>query len=416
MFVYWCYPGSESWSWQHVGYISRILVAIPAASQTSTVLHAKRVQDANNFVNELYKGVDPSKNRLADNLHSIGRRVLGKVLHLQQHLPAKIQVIQKEACQVRDVLGMRVVDYLGNSALSEEAIAFVQGSLTEILEQLFKRGSLVKLLKEVQECQKDFAGHQGGYEQSIGQKELEWRKRHSMLRTFDRLYTVVGWIDRSWVSPDVSFGIGAVLTFLGGRHAFAPAVRSWAYVGAAACSMIPAIKWWFFDGRTDFGCLEDETEQTLENIRDIKRMGYDIHRYYLELAEDTKRIMSHATKFQQLCQQLPFLQGRAVDVDSWDANKLSAALHDWNLDGCAVTFLDNSISGHAFLHVLREQDFRDMGITCELTLRRLNDMQARRQEDKQEILRCATIGPELRKAFEEVIDGTNDLKEKYKYK
>ena len=58
---------------------------ILAAHNTVAVLHPAEVQAANKFLKHLHDDIDPSKSKLADNLENIGHKVLGKVLHLQQH-------------------------------------------------------------------------------------------------------------------------------------------------------------------------------------------------------------------------------------------------------------------------------------------------------------------------------------------
>ncbi|CAE7296578.1 unnamed protein product [Symbiodinium sp. CCMP2456] len=385
---------------------------MPAARNTLPVLQHRQVQAAYKFVSELYKEVDPSKSELADNLTKTAQRVLGKVLHLQQHLPAKLKLVQKTAEEVRDVLGMRIVDILGHSTYSEEDIKFGQEALTKVQEQLFD-GGLRKLLREVQDCEKDFAGQEDGYEQSISKEELQWRKRHFLGKSFCWLYTAVAFVNPDVVSKDVSFGIGALVTMFGAL--LSPNVWWYAMAGTVACSLIPAIKWWHFGGRTDFDKLQAETKDILENVRDIKHMGCNISSFYRKLAEDIQAIMSHATVLKQVEEQLPFLKARTLGVDTWDANKLSAALHGWNLDSCALKLLENNISGHAFLHVLTEQDFQEMGITDGLTLRRLQDIKECMQGDKQEILRNCSVGPKLKQALDDVINGIIDLQQKYQH-
>ena len=58
---------------------------ILAAHSTVAVLQPAEVQAANKFLKHLHDDIDPSKSKLADNLENIGHKVLGKVLHLQQH-------------------------------------------------------------------------------------------------------------------------------------------------------------------------------------------------------------------------------------------------------------------------------------------------------------------------------------------
>ena len=138
------------------------------------------MQDAQSFIDGLYKGVDPSKTRLADDLQSIGQRVLGKVCHLQKHLPVKINAIQRDVDQIRDVLGARFVDYVGRTGFTRKDVKYCQSALSEMQELLFNCG-LKKLLHEVNVCEQDFGKKQGGYEQCMSQQEAEWRARHKSL-------------------------------------------------------------------------------------------------------------------------------------------------------------------------------------------------------------------------------------------
>ena len=211
------------------------------------------------------------------------------------------------------------------------------------------------------------------------------------------------------VLKDVAFGIGALLTMLGAR--FSPRVRWYAIAGTVACSLIPVSKWFYFGGSADFDKLQVETKEILAKVRNIKHMGCNISSFSRKLAEDIQAIMSHVTVLKQLEQQLPYLKARSLGVDTWDANKLSAALHGWNLDACALTLLEHNISGHAFLHVLKEQDFQEMGITDDLTLRRLQEIQARMEGES----RNCSVGPKLKQALDDVINGIIDLQKKYLY-
>ncbi|CAE7880575.1 unnamed protein product, partial [Symbiodinium microadriaticum] len=377
---------------------------IPVVRNTLAVLQPQEVQAAHKFVSGLYKEVDPSKNELADNLREIAQRVLGKVLHLQQHLPAKLKLIQTKAEEVRDVLGMRIVDILGQSELREKDIMFVREALTKMQKQLVD-GGLSKLLREVQDCERDFAGHQGGYEQSIGQEELQWRKRHLMAKNFGRLYTPAAFVN---VTCGIGCGIGALVAMFG-AHFSAPVMA-----GTAACSLIPAGKWCYFGARTDFNELQEETKEIVEKVRDIKNMGYNISSFYQKLKEDIEAIMAHAAVLEQMQEQLPFLGMRTLTVDNWGANRLSAALHGWNLESCALTLLENNISGRAFLHVLTEQDFQAMGITDGVTLRRLQDLQVCMRKGGV-ILRDSSVGPKLKQALDDIISDIIDLQQKYHY-
>jgi len=132
----------------------------------------------------------------------------------------------------------------------------------------------------------------------------------------------------------------------------------------------------WFGKRTDFEKVQQETEDILNNVRDFKRLGSSISRFYQELKKDIEIIESHRAKFRQLSKQVDFLAVSDQDVKSWDAETLSVSLHGWNLPDCAKTFFENGISGYAFCNDLNEQDFKNMGIEDDLKLRRLKNLQA----------------------------------------
>ena len=133
---------------------------------------------------------------------------------------------------------------------------------------------------------------------------------------------------------------------------------------------------WWFGKRTDLEKVQQETEDILNNVRDFKRLGSSISRFYQELKKDIEIIESHRAKFRQLSKQVDFLAVSDQDVKSWDAERLSVSLHGWNLPDCAKTFFENGISGYAFCNDLNEQDFKNMGIEDDLKLRRLKNLQA----------------------------------------
>lgn len=140
-------------------------------------------------------------------------------------------------------------------------------------------------------------------------------------------------------------------------------------------------------------------EDILNNVRDVKRLGSSISRFYQELKKDMEIIQSHRAKFRQLSKQVDFLAMSDQDVESWDAETLSVALRGWNLPECADIFLENGISGYAFCNDLNEQDFTNMGIENDLTLRRLKSLQV--------------AAGSLKKAVQDVVDCISRTKAKY---
>ena len=117
-------------SWEPVEIEDTLLPVIAPAENALSVLQPREVQDAHDFINQLYRGVVPAQMQLADGLHTIGQRVLGRFLHLQKHLPAKLNRVLKEAEQVQKLLGAHVVDSLAQASFSEEDIANLSKSLT----------------------------------------------------------------------------------------------------------------------------------------------------------------------------------------------------------------------------------------------------------------------------------------------
>ena len=185
-------------------------------------------------------------------------------------------------------------------------------------------------------------------------------------------------------------------------------------IGALACFTTVGMKWMHFETRADFKALQDEIEDTLKHIRDIKRMGCNISRFYEELREDIQTIQSCAAMFQQLHRQIPHLK-TTQDVDGWDSRTLSAVLHEWELPTCARMVSDHKIDGRAFLHVLGEKDFQDLGIKCDLTLRRLQEVQTLLKSSGKVLLRFDQFGLKLKQALDEVAKHISAMKDKYRY-
>ena len=268
----------------------------------------------------------------------------------------------------------------------------------------------------MRECEKDFAGHQDGYEESIQQQEETWRWRHHMAKYFEKIYSPLAWVDSSRVSRDAGCGVFFVLNLVAAGTGSLPAYLSCLTgIGALLSVFAPAVKWQFFDFRTDFDSLQTETEDTLQRIRKVKLMGRSISLFYQDLAFEIANIIRLEKRFENIQRTLPRLKAQKKDVSTWDSHTLGDELHRLELKDCAAIFLNANISGHAFLHVLKEKDFKDLGIADELSLRRLLDMQARMLNDKQEILRNASIGPQLKEALNEVVGQIRRLKEKYSY-
>ncbi|CAE7256432.1 unnamed protein product [Symbiodinium sp. CCMP2592] len=362
-------------------------VGLSKAHSFHKVLQKSDVNDAQQFIEGLRGGVDPFKTDLAHSLQNVGHRVMGQFLQLQQSLTERLQVLCETAEQSRDVLGARTARLLERSELAEPDRVKIKEAISEMEKGLFQDELFLNFRALVRECEKDFSDHQNGYDQSISQQESKLRDRHLWAERFTNLYAVWWFMDAEKVSKDVPyvlltcFALGSVSVKLPGP------LRALVPVCGLASAAIWSFKMCKFGKRTDFDFVQQETEVILNNVRDFKRLGSNISRFYQELKKDIEIIESHRAKFRQLRQQVDFLAVSDQDVKSWDAETLSVALHGWNLPDCAETFFENGISGYAFCNDLNEQDFKNMGIENDLKLRRLKNLQADAKEGKQEFIR-----------------------------
>ena len=300
-----------------------------------------------------------------------------KFLQLQQSLTERLQVLCETAEQSRDVLGARTAGLLERSELAETDRVKIKEAISEIEKGLFEDELFRQFRALVRECETDFSNHQNGYDQSISQQESKLRCRHLWAERFTNLYAVWWFMDADKVSKDVLYVLLTCSALLGSVTGKLPGpLRALVPVCGLASAAIWSGKMWWFGKRTDLEKVQQETEDILNNVRDFKRLGSSISRFYQELKKDIEIIESHRAKFRQLSKQVDFLAVSDQDVKSWDAETLSVSLHGWNLPDCAKTFFEKGISGYAFCNDLNEQDFKNMGIEDDLKLRRLKNLQA----------------------------------------
>ena len=299
----------------------------------------------------------------------IGQQVFQSYLNVQKSLPAKFQQL-KEACQQAETLLDRAVQSLFHSGLKEEEdVQRIQELLSTMVNQLFHGPYL---LKEVESCKADFTKGSGGYCESFGRQEEKLRRRHLGAKYLGYFYTPAEIVN-------VNADILNFLTGLGALYASTQLCRLTPRVALGVIAAVgivgPIVKFQQFDARTDFEEIQAEVEDKLCNVRKMKHMGPSISGYYEELEQDIKTIQSHEDKFLNLSEQVPLLKAGNVDVDSMDAEMLGAHLRALDLPDCADKLLRARISGHAFMKVLEEKDFEELGMEG-ITLRRLMELQA----------------------------------------
>ncbi|CAE7274069.1 unnamed protein product [Symbiodinium necroappetens] len=390
-------------------------VGISRVHRFPQVLQNSDVVEVEEFIRNLQDGVDPFKTELADSLQNAGNRVMRQFRHLAKRLTQSLQVLCEVAEQCRDNLGVRTARLLERSALAENDRVNIKAGISQMEKDLFENELFLEFRELVQECEEDFSDHQQGYDQSISQQESKLVHRHLWAERFANLYAV-WWLLNDKVPKDVPYVLLTCSALLGSASCRLPgSLRALVPVCGLASGLIWSGKMLMFGKRTDFDCVRRETEDILNNVRDVKRLGSSISRFYQELKKDMEIIQSHRAKFRQLSKQVDFLAMSDQDVKSWDAETLSVALRGWNLPACADTFLENGISGYAFCNDLNEQDFMNMGIENDLTLRRLKSLQANAKEGKQEFYcpDAKVAAGSLKKAVQDVVDCISRTKAKY---
>ena len=237
--------------------------------------------------------------------------------------------LKEGAQQVRDVLGSRVNELLEGSELNEDDLKKLQSMLSEVKSQLFGT-SLRNLMSKM----KKVAGEKEGYDGSLA---------HQQQRLLGRLRS----------SHELS----------------GPLVEH-------CCCLA------WFCSKNKKSIQPSQASENLRTVQDMQLLGSHVTKYLKTLEEDFETIESQEVKFEQLLKQVPHL-GQSFAARGMSASMLHQVLCEWDLQDCADQFLQKNISGKAFVELMTEKDFRDLGFTDDLTLRRLKQAQASRPVDPQ---------------------------------
>eukprot|EP00435_Cladocopium_sp_Y103_P046359 s754_g13.t1 len=123
------------------------------------IYKSKEVRLAMEFVEKLRKGLEPTNVEWANKIEQRGVDVvfksLASVLHLRTSLPARLQSLEDDVQQVRDLEGKRVAELIERSGVTEEDVKFAQNAISQIQKHLFGP-KMNDLMSMVQECEKEF--------------------------------------------------------------------------------------------------------------------------------------------------------------------------------------------------------------------------------------------------------------------
>lgn len=285
--------------------------------------------------------------------------------------------LKEGAQQVRDVLGSRVNELLEGSELNQDDLKRLQSMLSEVKSQLFGT-SLRNLMSKM----KKVAGEKEGYDVSLARQEERLFGRlhssHQLSGPLVESYCCLAWFfskNKKSIQPS--------------RREI-PVNRFTAPVNHDSFPVNPlsapvnhdSLPDGGFGGRIDFHQIQKEASENLRTVQDMQLLGSHVTKYLKTLEEDFETIQSQEVKFEQLLKQVPHL-GQSFAARGMSASMLHQVLCEWDLQDCADQFLQKNISGKAFVELMTEKDFRDLGFTDDLTLRRLKQAQASRPVDPQ---------------------------------
>ena len=358
-------------------------------------------------------------------------RLLPEVFHLQQCLPMRFKGLKEGAQQVRDVLGSRVNELVEGSELNQDDLKRLESMLSEMKSQLFGT-SLRNLMSKM----KKVAGEKEGYDVSLAhqQERLLGRLRssHELSGPLVGHCCCLAWfLSKKSVKPSRreipvdrlsapvhhdslpvnrlsapvhhdSLPVNRLSAPV--HHDSLPVNRLSAPVHHDSLPVnrlnapvhhdsLPvnrlsaplnhdSLADGGFGGRKDFHQIQKEASENHRTVQDMQLLGSHVSKYLKTLEEDFETILSQEVKFEQLLKQVPHL-GQSFAARGMNASILHQVLCEWDLQSCADQFLQKNISGKAFVELMTEKDFRDLGFTDDLTLRRLKQAQASRPVDPQ---------------------------------
>eukprot|EP00435_Cladocopium_sp_Y103_P048616 s3587_g14.t1 len=267
----------------------------------------------------------------------------------------------------------------------------------------------------------------------MSEQEANLCRTYNMAKRIKYLYTPLKLVN---APPDLVLS-GSILTVM--AMFFSIKQRSGlASLVLGAAGLAKAATLWMklssLGSRWDFDEIQSESEANLSQVKLIRRMGQEMGSRLKTVQEDIQLLQACNTRFEQLKRQLPNYQTRCLDTACLDAEMLCKVLCEFDLGEVAGILLNNKISGKAFLEVMSEKDFEALAITDQLTLRRLMNLQDyipptilviwnkpsggvladEWKSGNGKVLRKAhEFGRSLMQAFDQVIDGIHNLKQKY---
>ena len=310
------------------------------------------------------------------------RNVVGKslasVLHLKTSLPARLQSLLADVQQVRAVEGKRVVDIIERSGLKDDDVKNAQNGISQIQTHIFGE-KMNDLLNMVQECEEEFRKTEGGYDQCMHEQEANLCRTYNITKYIKYVYTPLKVIV---APPDLVLSGSICVSFatsVSMKHR--PGLAS-LFLGAFGFAVATlSTKFLSLGLRSDFDQIQIEKKENLSEVRQIRSMGQQMGNHLKTIQDDIQRLQACHTRFEHLKNQLPNYQASSLDAACWNAKMLHQVLIEFDLGEAAAVLLTNNISGRAFLEVLSgKEDLEALGITDQLTLRRLMNLQDFREE------------------------------------
>lgn len=116
-------------------------------------------------------------------------------------------------------------------------------------------------------------------------------------------------------------------------------------------------------------------------MRQIRSMGQQMGNHLKTIQDDIQRLQACHTRPEHPKNQLPNYQASSLGAACWNAKMLHQVLIEFDLGEAAAVLLTNNISGRAFHEAPSgKEDLEALGITDQLTLRRLMNLQDFREE------------------------------------
>jgi len=367
------------------------------------------VHAAKASIDRLSQAQDPFDIELGSELGKAASRLLPEVFHLQQCLPMRLKGLKEGAQQVRDVLGSRVNELLEGSELNQDDLKRLESMLSEVKSQLFGT-SLRNLMSKMNKV----AGEKEGYDGSLARQHERLlgrlRSSHELSGPLVEHCCCLAWFfSKNKKSVQPSRREIPVNRFT------APVNHDSFQVNRlSSAGNHDSLADGGFGGRIDFHQIQKEASENLRTVQDMQLLGSHVTKYLKTLEEDFETIQSQEVIFEQLLKQVPHLE-QSFAARGMSASMLHQVLCEWDLQACADQFLQKNISGKAFVELMTEKDFRDLGFTDDLTLRRLEQAQDDVKNKKTEFRRqhALKLGRSLNQSIDDLIKGISQMEHKY---